>query len=83
MLSIALVGALGDPKILRVDIRKLIADARRVIATARKAHLLEIAPPDAMPRDHDGRGTGEMQVLRSERDRMLAGELYDTGVPGI
>ncbi|WP_063776764.1 sigma factor-like helix-turn-helix DNA-binding protein [Microvirga massiliensis] len=79
--TIALVGAVGDPEILGIIDRKLVAEARRVIAIVRKAHLLEIATSDRSPREYDG--TGEVQVPRSERDRMLAGEPYDPNAPDL
>jgi maltose O-acetyltransferase len=81
--TIALVGVLGDPEILRVEVRKLTTEARRVIATARKANVLGIPIPDSIPHDLGGQGTGEVQVPRSDMDRMLAGELYGASAPLI
>jgi hypothetical protein len=79
--TIALVGAVGDPEILGIMDRKLVAEARRVIATARKVHLLEIATSASVPCEHDG--TGGAQVPRSEVDRMRAEELHDASTPDI
>jgi hypothetical protein len=81
--TVALIGVFGDPEILHVDIRKLATEARRVIATARKANVLEIATSGPIPPDHAKQGGHEVNTCRSEMERMLAGELNDASAPQI